>query len=143
MTLWRRAGGAVLLVATCVVPVAVVRAQTGGDALGTARLTRAVMADGEALAAGSYTLRLSSAPVAPVVGQPAEAARWIEFIQNGVVKARELATVVAPSDAARVAKGGAPASGRVRVEVLRGAEYLRVWINRGGTQYLIHLSIAR
>ena len=27
----------------------------------------------------------------------------------------------------------------VRVEMLKGNDYLRVWINRGGTNYIIHL----
>ena len=29
-----------------------------------------------------------------------------------------------------------------KVELLKGDDYLRVWINRGGTNYLIHLVTA-
>jgi hypothetical protein len=28
------------------------------------------------------------------------------------------------------------------VQILRGNEYLRVWINQGGTHYLIHFAVA-
>jgi hypothetical protein len=30
-------------------------------------------------------------------------------------------------------------SGGARVEMLKGNEYVRVWINRGGVHYLIHM----
>ena len=39
----------------------------------------------------------------------------------------------------KVAKGKGPAPGASRVERLRGDDYVRVWINRGGNHYLIHL----
>jgi hypothetical protein len=29
--------------------------------------------------------------------------------------------------------------GSSRVEMLKGGEYLRVWVNRGGHNYLLHL----
>ena len=41
-----------------------------------------------------------------------------------------------------IAKGAAPASGSSKVELLRGNDYLRVWVNRGGTHYLVHLVAA-
>jgi len=34
-----------------------------------------------------------------------------------------------------------PAPGGSKVELLKGNVYLRVWINRGGTHYLIHLPV--
>src|SRR5262245_16850509 len=73
-------------------------AAQAGDSLGTVRLPQNVMANGQALPAGTYTARLSSENVSPVVGQPADSSRWVEFVQGGQVRGRELATVVAPAD---------------------------------------------
>jgi hypothetical protein len=113
-------------------------AQTA-DVLGTVRLSSKVTANGQPLEPGTYTLRLSSEPVRSVSGQAPDSAKWVEFVQSGQVKGRELATVVAAPDAKTVAKRTPPAEGRPMVHTLRGAEYVRVWVNRGGTQYLIHL----
>jgi len=110
-----------------------------GQALGSVQVPRAVVANGQPLPAGTYTLRLSSDAVTPVVGQSAEAAKWVEFVQGNTVKGKELASVVAPADVKAVAKITPPASGSAKVQVLKGADYLRVWFNRGGTQYLVHL----
>ena len=115
-------------------------AQTG-ESLGTVRLPRAVMANGQSLAAGTYSARLSTETVSRVVGQPADSTRWVEFVQDGQVKGRELATVVAPADVKQVAKGTPPPQGSARIQTLRGGDYLRVWLNRAGTQYLIHFSV--
>ena len=115
-------------------------AQTG-ESLGNVRLPRAVMANGQSLAAGTYSTRLSTETVSRVVGQPADSTRWVEFVQDGQVKGRELATVVPPADVKQVAKGTPPPQGSARVQTLRGGDYLRVWLNRAGTQYLIHFSV--
>ena len=115
-------------------------AQTG-ESLGTVRLPQGVMANGQPLAAGTYTARLSTESPSRVVGQPTDSTRWVEFVEGGQVKGRELATVVAPADVKQVAKGTPPPQGTARIQTLRGGEYLRVWLNRGGTQYLIHLSV--
>jgi hypothetical protein len=117
-------------------------AQTG-EALGTMRLPQSVMANGQVLAAGTYTARLSNDPVTRVVGLSADSSRWVEFVQGGQVRGRELATVVPPADVKEVAKGTPPPTGTARVQALRGADYLRVWFNRAGTQYLIHFSVAK
>jgi hypothetical protein len=117
-------------------------AQTA-ESLGTLRLPRDVMANGQVLEAGTYTARLSSDPVTPVVGQAPGSSRWVEFVEDGQVRGRELATVVPPADVKQVAKGTPPPQGTARVQPLRGADYLRVWFNRAGTQYLIHFSLAK
>ena len=41
-----------------------------------------------------------------------------------------------------VVKDAPPASGGSKVQMLRGNDYLRVWINRGGNHYLIHFPVA-
>lgn len=131
--------GAMALAA--LVPVGLT-AQTA-TTLGTVRLSRGVMADGKALPAGSYSLRVSADPVATVVGQGGENAKWVEFVQGGQVKGRELASVIPSAEVKQVVKGTSPAAGGVKVELLRGAEYIRIWANRAGNHYLLHLVVGQ
>jgi hypothetical protein len=114
-------------------------APASGSGLGSVHIPNAVMADGKALSAGTYTLRLSNDPVTPVVGQTPSESRWVEFVQGGAVKGREVATVLSTADAKQIAKQSLPAPGTAKVQTLKGNEYLRVWINKGGTNYLVHL----
>lgn len=112
----------------------------GAAALGAVRLPRKVMADGKPLAAGTYQVRVTEQEAKPdAVGQAGNLERWVEFVQGGQVKGREVATIVPDSEIAQVADGPRPARGGARVEMLKGNDYLRVWINRGGNNYLIHL----
>jgi hypothetical protein len=111
-----------------------------GQSLGSVRLTQAVKANGQDLAAGTYTLRLTSDAVQPVVGQSPDAAQWVEFVQGGQVKGREMATKVPSAEVAQIAEGTPPAAGGSKVQLLKGSEYLRVWLNRGETHYLVHLA---
>ncbi len=112
---------------------------TGTVALGSVRLPRAVQADGKPLPAGSYQVRLTGEQADPATGATAAYARWVEFVRNGEVQGREVVSIVPQSEIRTVAKGSGPGSGSSRVEMLRGDDYLRVWINRGGTHYLVHL----
>ncbi len=112
------------------------------ETLATVRIPRAVLANGQPLAAGTYAVRVSAEAVTPVVGQAADATRWVEFVQSGQVRGKELATVLAGDAVAAVVEGRGPASGSAKVELLKGEEYLRVWINNRGTHYLIHLAVA-
>jgi hypothetical protein len=116
---------------------------SAAQVLGTVRLPRSVVANGQPLAAGTYTVRLSSDAVTPAVGLSSGASQWVEFVQGGQVRGRELATVISPADVREVAKGTPPPSGTARIQALRGADYLRVWLNRAGTQYLIHFNVAK
>jgi hypothetical protein len=113
-------------------------AQSTGTSLGSVKIP-AVTANGQALPAGTYTLRLSSDAVTPVVGQSADAAKWVEFVQGGQVKGKELATVVPAAEVKQIAKMAPPAAGTAKVQTLKGADYVRVWFNKGGTHYLVHL----
>ncbi len=113
---------------------------TGDVALGAVRVPRKVMADGKALAPGTYQVRMTSQEAAgKAPGATPTYERYVEFLQKGEVKGREVASIVADADIAKVAKGKKPAAGGSKVEVLKGNDYLRVWINRGGNHYLIHL----
>lgn len=131
--------GAMALTAAMTVSLAAQTATT----LGTVRLSRGVMADGKALPAGSYSLRVSADPVATVVGQGGDNAKWVEFVQGGEVKGRELASVIPSAEVKQVVKGTAPAAGGVKVELLKGGEYIRIWANRGGNHYLVHLVVGQ
>jgi hypothetical protein len=125
-----------------VLSVGALSAQTAPEQLATVNLPRAVMANGQPLPAGSYSLRVSTEAVPPVVGQGPNSEKWVEFVQSGQVRGKELASVVAPSDVEAVANSAPPGRGVALVQMLQGAEYIRVWANHEGTQYLIHLAVA-
>jgi hypothetical protein len=111
--------------------------------LGTIRLTHAVLADGKPLAAATYQVRLTNEEPKPAVGQSPSGEQWVEFVKNGTVAGRELATVISASDIGAVAKGPAPKAEGSRVDVLKEGEYVRVWMNRRGTNYIINMPVAR
>ena len=117
------------------------QAPTGETALGSVRLTRSVMADGKPLKAGTYQVRLTAQEPTPAVpGQKME--RWVEFLQGGKVAGREVVSIVPASEMKDLMPGpdgGRAANNSARIEMLKGNEYLRVWINRGGVNYLIHM----
>jgi hypothetical protein len=118
------------------------KAPTGDLALGTVRLPRAVTADGKPLPAGTYQVRLTSQASKPAaVGQTPELERWVEFVRGGDVAGREVVTIVPQAEIKMVVKDAPPPSGGSKVQVLRGNDYLRVWINRAGNHYLVHFPI--
>jgi hypothetical protein len=110
--------------------------------LGSVTLSKKVMADGQPLAAGTYTLRLTTDQPKAAVGQTPDSERYVEFMRGGKVVAREVATVVPSADAQSVIKGPRPAAGGSRVELLKGNDYVRITVNRGGNYYLIHLPVS-
>ena len=121
-------------------PAGRAQAPAGATSLGSVRLTRAVKANGQPLAAGSYTVRLTEEQARPEAkGQDPSLERWVEFLQGSQVKGREVVTIVPESDIAQVSDGKRVPKGSARVEMLKGNDYVRVWINRGGNNYLIHL----
>ena len=111
----------------------------GGNSLGTVHLVKKVMADGKPLAAGTYQVRLTTDEPKPGVGQEAGAERYVEFVKGGKVAGRELATVIKAEDIGKIAKGKKPKPGTSSVELLKGGDFYRVWINKGGTNYLINM----
>ena len=117
--------------------------QGAANVIGSIRLTQAVMADGKALSAGTYQVRLTTDQPTPAAGESPGGERWVEFVKNGTVAGREVATVVSADDINTIAKGPRPKANASRVDVLRGGEYVRVWINRGGNNYLVNMPPAR
>jgi hypothetical protein len=115
-------------------------APAGEIRLGVVKLSRNVLANGQVLAAGSYEVRVTPQPAAPeATGATPGLERWPEFLQNGQVKGREVVTIVPASEIGRIAKEPPPPEGRNRVEMLKGNNYLRVWMNRGSSHYFFHL----
>jgi hypothetical protein len=117
-------------------------APTGEVALGSIRLPRAVLADGKPLAAGTYTVRVTTQEAGPAaVGTTEKLERWVEFVQGGTVKGREVAVIVPQPEGKMVVKDAAPPVGGSKVQMLRGNDFVRVWFNRGGNHYLLHLPV--
>lgn len=117
-------------------------APTGEMALGSIRLPRSVTADGKPLPAGTYQVRLTAQAATPdAVGTSEQLERWVEFVRGGKVAGREVVSIVPEGEVKLVTKDTPPTRNGSKVQVLRGNEYLRVWINRGGNYYLIHFPI--
>ena len=115
-------------------------APSGDLELGTVRLPKAVTADGKPLPAGTYQVRLTgqeAGPPAVGISEPLE--RWVEFLQGKTVKGREVVSIVPAAEAKLVAKDAPPPLNGVKVQTLKGNDYIRVWINKGGNHYLVHL----
>ena len=120
--------------------------QTAGNGpttpLGTVTINQPVMANGKPLPAGTYDVRLTAQNLTPLPGQAADAERWVEFVANGMVVGREVAVVMTP-EAAPVGTGGQAArTTSMKVELLKGGDFLRVSTYRDGTRYLIHMPIS-
>lgn len=116
---------------------------TGDVALGSVRLPKDVMADGKKLAAGTYQVRVTGQVASPdAKGQTSTLERWLEFVQGGQVKGREVVTIVPQSDLKLVEKDNPPQTNSSKFETLRGGDYTRLWINRGGNHYLVHFPTA-
>ena len=114
-----------------------------GDGLATVSIPRAVKADGKPLPAGTYQVRLTTDEAKPdAVGTSGKLERWVEFVQKGAVKGREVVSIVPQSEIKLVQKDAPPAAGGSKVQLLKGNDYLRVWINKAGTHYLVHLLAA-
>jgi len=117
-----------------------VSAQKNADVLGTVHLTKKVMADGKPLAPGTYQVRLTSDSPKPAVGESPNGEKYVEFLRGGKVVGREVATVVSSADIGKIAKGPRPkGNNSSRVDTLKGGDYVRVWLVKGGDNYLINM----
>ena len=110
-----------------------------GTSLGTVHIARKMMADGKPLAAGTYQVRLTTDEPKPAVGQAPGAERYVEFVKGGQVVGREVATVISAEDIKKIVKGKGPQAGGSTVEMLKGGDFWRVWINHSGMNYLINM----
>jgi hypothetical protein len=109
--------------------------------LGTVHIPKGVKADGKPLPAGTYQVRLTADTASQdAKGQTKSLERWAEFVRGGKVAGREVVTIVPQADIAKVQKDTPPKANSSKVETLKGGDYVRVWINKGGTYYLVHLA---
>ena len=116
-------------------------APDGALPLGTVHLPKGLKADGKDLPAGTYTVRLTPDEAKPdAKGSTEKLERWVEFVKGGKVVGREVVSIVPKDEAKLVQKDAPPASGGSKVETLKGGDYVRVWINKGGNYYLVHLA---
>jgi hypothetical protein len=112
----------------------------GELALGSINLGRAVKADGKPLASGTYQVRLTGQNATPEAkGETPSSERWVEFVRGGKVVGREVVTIVPQSEIELVQKDTPPGRNAAKVETLKGGDYVRIWINRNGNHFLIHL----
>ncbi len=119
---------------------------TGEMVLGSVTIPRAVTADGKPLPRGTYQVRLTpQTATAPAPGATQALERLVEFLQGGQVRGREVVSVVPAGEVKDLMPGpdgGKPVMNGSKVELLKGNDYMRVWINRKGVNYLIHLPVA-
>ena len=117
-------------------------AGNAGNNLGSVTLNKKVLLDGKPLAPGTYQVRLTSDSPKPAIGESPDAEKYVEFLRGGKVVGREVATVVSAADIGKIAKSPHPKGNGVRVDTLKGGDYVRVWIAKGGQNYLINLPAA-
>jgi hypothetical protein len=118
-------------------------APAGDLVLGSVRLPKGVMADGKPLPAGTYQVRLTAQEAGPpAVGVTEKLERWVEFVQGGAAKGREVASILPAAEAKLVAKDAPPPANGVKLQTLKGGDYMRVWFNKGGNHYLIYFPVA-
>ena len=94
-----------------------------------------VLADGQRLAAGDYLLNL--ADNAQALSDTGPGGRWVEFLDGDDVAGRGLAVVIPDGELADVSTNAL--RNEARVAVLKEGDYVRVWLNREGVNYLVHL----
>jgi hypothetical protein len=117
-------------------------APDGSMQLGTVHIPRGVKANGQALPAGTYQVRLTPDTASPAAkGATASLERWAEFIKGGKVAGREVMTIVPQADIPKIQKDTPPRPGSATVQALKGGDYLRLWINRGGNYYLVYFAV--
>ena len=106
--------------------------------LGTARITQSVVAGGTTLQPGTYEIRDTGEHAKPLPGQAPDSQAMVEFVANGMVVARDVAEVMS----GREVVGTSGSSAGLRVQMLKGGEFLRISKEQGGERYLIHLPVA-
>jgi hypothetical protein len=113
----------------------------GAMALGSVHIPAGVKADGKELPAGTYQVRLTADEAkGDAKGSATTLERWVEFVKAGKVAGREVVSIVPSTEKQLVQKDTPPPAGGAKVEALKGGDYVRVWINKDGNYYLVHLT---
>ena len=90
------------------------------DVLATVHIAHSVLANGQPLPPGTYEVRLTADRPRPLPGQSPDAERWVEFVANGGVVAREVAMVLRDTDRPTIGASAMPSPGGTRVDLLKG-----------------------
>jgi hypothetical protein len=110
--------------------------------LATVTIPIPVIASGVPLPKGTYQVRFAADEQAGGIAAAGAAQRRVEFAVKGSVVARDIAEVIRDDDAPGIGASSQPAAQGVRVDLLKGGEFLRISVKRDGVRYLIHLSVA-
>ena len=121
--------------------VAAAAQSTATTSLATVRITARVMANGTPLTPGTYELRLTQEGLASAPGQSPDAGRWVEFVANGKTVAREVPILLRDADLPQTGASSKRVPDGVRVEMLKGGDFMRVSIKRAGERYLLYLPV--
>jgi hypothetical protein len=117
-------------------------APEGQIALGSVHIPKSVKADGKPLSSGTYQVRLTPQTASPdAKGQTPSLERWVEFVKGGKVAGREVVTIIPQSEISKVQKDAPPHANSSKIETLKGGDYMRLWINKGGNHYLVHFNV--
>ena len=131
---------ACILTAAAITGLAAERA-ADANVLATIRIPTTVMANGTLLPAGTYDVRLTQDQPVPHAGQSRDAERWVEFVADGKVIAREIAEVLRDDDLPAIGASSLPVRSGTRVEMLKGGEFLRISVKRDRERFLIYLPV--
>ena len=106
-------------------------------------LPRRAYVNGQPLEPGPYRVRLTDESAPGADEEPSTTTRWIEFLHEaeGAVAGRGLAIVISDAEIDDLAKSSVPRN-QVRLDELQSGEYIRLWLNRGGSNYLVHMPTA-
>lgn len=108
----------------------------------TVRITQPALAGGQPLAPGMYELVITDERPLTPTGGPNESERYVDFVANGMVVAREIAEVF-PASERPIGTSSTSGSPRAVVQMLKGGEFLRVAVNSTDARYLIHLPVSQ
>lgn len=121
--------------------VTITAQSTDTNLLTTVRITARVMAGGRPLPSGTYEVRLTQERPNPLAGQSRDAQRWVEFVVDGKVVARDIAEILQDEDLPAIGASSCRVQSGTRVDMLKGGEFLRISVKRDRERYLIYLSV--
>jgi hypothetical protein len=106
----------------------------------TVRIMQPVLAGGQPLAPGTYELIVTDESPATQHRQPNESQRWVEFVRDGMVVAREIAEVF-PHPETPVGTSSASDAPRAVIQKLKADDFVRISVNAPNARYLVYLPI--
>ena len=109
------------------------------DVTARVRLTQPVLAGGQPLAPGTYELVVTEHATAAPSGEVNRTQRWVDFVQDGRIVAREIAEVV-PEEPRPVGTSGG-SDGRAVVQNLKSGDFVRIAVTGETARYLVHLPV--